>query len=303
VFGGGQWILFGSVVEHTDYGSLRRGWTFDVATNTWTMIPPPPLGHRDLRSGVYAPSTNEFIVWGGETRDETHERQDYANGAAFNLATRTWRTIPDAPFEGSGAHMLWTGGKVLVLFPSTSKDMDGLRAQAHAATFDPVTDAWVALPTPTFAARVGGHAHSIGLSDAFGAIYRGDRSFEDGDYPDLNDGGYWDSLASRWVNIPAAPFASFERDRRDSMASWSGNGKLFVWGGFSYNTSEESISTKHNDGAVFDPLTGSWAYIPDAPMSPRSLAVAVWTGCDAIVYGGSQPTSPYYANSGMLYRP
>jgi hypothetical protein len=67
---------------------------------------------------------------------------------------------------------------------------------------------------------------------------------------------------------------------------WAG-GQLFFWGGDTgYG------GTHHADGAAYDPAADSWRRLSPAPLSERSSARAVWTGCEVIVWGG-------YANRGL----
>jgi hypothetical protein len=58
---------------------------------------------------------------------------------------------------------------------------------------------------------------------------------------------------------------------------------VLVWGG-------RNIST--DSGNVYDPATGEWEHLPAAPGPPRSGAAAVWTGEEAIIWGGSTTDAP-----------
>lgn len=71
-----------------------------------------------------------------------------------------------------------------------------------------------------------------------------------------------------------APFA-----RRDQAAVVAlGDGRVLVWGG---------RSTTADSGAVYDPATGDRQDLPPAPGPSRFAAAAVWTGQEAIIWGGS----------------
>jgi len=79
----------------------------------------------------------EMLVWGGWS-DET-ATESYADGAAYNPATRTWREIATSPLTGRGYHTAaWTGDRLLIVGgqsdPGTVVD-DG-------ASYDPTTDTW-----------------------------------------------------------------------------------------------------------------------------------------------------------------
>jgi hypothetical protein len=73
------------------------------------------------------------------------------------------------------------------------------------------------------------------------------------------------------------------RSLRYSLASWTAGSKLYAWGGF---TIEDGIGlVAREDGAVFDTASNTWAALPaGGPPSSRS-PIAIFTGCDAIVFG------------------
>jgi hypothetical protein len=47
-----------------------------------------------------------------------------------------------------------------------------------------------------------------------------------------------------------------------------------------------------DDGAAFDPVTGSWRVLPASPIDGRTYAATVWTGTEMIVWGGSRAGQP-----------
>jgi hypothetical protein len=57
-----------------------------------------------------------------------------------------------------------------------------------------------------------------------------------------------------------------------------GDGRVLIWGG--RNTSTES-------GHIYDPANDTWEHLPAAPGPPRSGAAAVWTGQEALIWGGA----------------
>lgn len=69
--------------------------------------------------------------------------------------------------------------------------------------------------------------------------------------------------AGRWAGLPAAPL---QRRIAQSMV-WTGRG-LFVWGGFSQD------ARALQDGAVFDPVAGTWRELPPTSM-PTTTQPAV----------------------------
>ena len=92
----------------------------------------------------------ELIAWGGVARTGTV--RPVSDGAAYNPATRTWRTIAPAPrgvlgVVGNGA--AWTG-KAAVFWAGNSPD-----GPATGAVYDPATDSWRRLPPGPLGPREG----------------------------------------------------------------------------------------------------------------------------------------------------
>ena len=53
----------------------------------------------------------EVVIWGGTVGTN----QSFADGAAYNPATDTWRPLPDAPLRGRvGTAQVWTGRELVV---------------------------------------------------------------------------------------------------------------------------------------------------------------------------------------------
>ena len=85
----------------------------------------------------------------------------------------------------------------------------------------------------------------------------------------------------RWSTIPAAPLTP----RVDAALAWTGQ-ELIVWGG-EFQPKGVIHPVVEGDGAAFNPISGRWRRLPPAPLSGRAGAVAVWTGSELIVLGGS----------------
>jgi hypothetical protein len=107
----------------------------------WTSLPPVPGDGRD--SGVAVWTGEEIIVVGGTSTAGCLppvlcdiSLDPLASGAAYNLATETWREIPDAPAAFVTGTALWTGSEALV-FPAASST-----AATPMFAYDPRTDQW-----------------------------------------------------------------------------------------------------------------------------------------------------------------
>jgi hypothetical protein len=82
------------------------------------------------------------------------------DGAAFNPATRTWRTLPAPPDPPLGAvtaaGSAWTGDTA-VFWAGNSPD-----GPAHGAVYDPATDSWRKLPDGP-----------LGIRDSYSSVWTG----------------------------------------------------------------------------------------------------------------------------------
>lgn len=98
---------------------------------------------------------------------------------------------------------------------------------------------------------------------------------------DLPVGGLAVDLApNSAVQMPDAPIEG----RSGAAAVWTGS-EMLVWGGAGLDGSAEQPMS---DGAAFDPASGSWRLLPEAPIEGRAYSATVWTGTEMIVWGGSQ---------------
>jgi hypothetical protein len=101
-----------------------------AAGGVWTMLPPSPLGGRDLHGMVW--TGNEVLVMVG-----FKGQGSWKDSAAYNPATKTWRSLPEAPQSGWGhAQGVWTGREAIIWGAG-----DGASDPVSIA-YDPATDRW-----------------------------------------------------------------------------------------------------------------------------------------------------------------
>jgi hypothetical protein len=81
-----------------------------------------------------------MIVWGGDPFG-----LKYADGAAYNPTTDTWRRLPDAPLGPGTPVAVWTGEEVVIIGAYHVGDAptnDGRFDNTAAAAYNPATDEW-----------------------------------------------------------------------------------------------------------------------------------------------------------------
>jgi len=135
--------------------ALIAGWAVNAprghAANrspSWRALPSAPIPGRLDASTVW--TGREMIVWGGVNRPTRGSPAPRSDGAAYNPATRTWRTIARAPsgiLGGGGPAAAWTGRR-MVVYVGNSPD-----GPAGSSVYDPRTNTWRRMPKGPLGAR------------------------------------------------------------------------------------------------------------------------------------------------------
>jgi hypothetical protein len=224
-----------------------------------------------------------MIGWGGGCCGDA-----WADGAAYDPATNSWRTLASSPLAGrqtpTGA---WTG-RELVVFGGADVDGKPLRG---AAAYDPAADSWrriAALPAPRLGSTAVWDGSEV-LAVGGVAAPRGGRS------PALAPVGFaYKPSTNRWRRLPP-----MDSGRDDSAAVWSGK-LLLVWGGQTARPGLRPVSCAEVPtpcvtaarGLAYEARTNTWSELPRAPLGGRLAPTAVWTGSAMIVWGGERPRTP-----------
>lgn len=270
--------------------------TYDPASNSWTRLSPPPgpesahgytivwtgkqlLAFSAFHSVRYTPATGswrvlrrsipggiavwtgrEAIGWGGGCCGDAQ-----SNGAAYNPATDTYRTLPRSPLAPSQRPLgAWTGRELLLFVSGYSPDGKPYPARfARAAAYNPNTNAWRRIaPVPAAGSSVRGAAVWDGrelLVVAAGKNARSTHAYDPGK-------NRWRRLAP----LPAPRVGALQ-------PVWNGR-LLFVFGG------QNAGATRYlRDGLAYDPRGNRWSSIPAAPIRAAANPSAVWTGKSLIL--------------------
>jgi hypothetical protein len=116
------------------------GAAYDVDTNTWRSLPASPLAGRF--GAVAAWTGSEMLIVGGDSGHVSEQGADLRrDGAAYNPATNTWRTIADAP--GCPRIGAWSGNRLVVAGQCASSEDPFV-----VASYDPASDTWSTIDTP-----------------------------------------------------------------------------------------------------------------------------------------------------------
>ena len=199
----------------------------DLAGGKWSPLAPPSGGAE--KSWYLAAWTGKYVIaWGSGSPCCTTPAGRPANGsseqgAAFNPASNTWRSIPPAPVDFTVESTAWTGRQVLVWGSATGRVAGTTRNVLWG--FDPATWRWKRLAPPPIGPR----------SDAR-VLWGGTRLIVVGGQGpsalELLNGAAYNPANDRWSLLPAMPhFVSGPGSKEEPVGltpAWA-NGALYVW--------------------------------------------------------------------------
>jgi len=159
--------------------ALPDGALYDPSRDTWRRMAASPLAGRVAPSSVW--TGEELVVWGGNPGAPAVFAV-FADGAAYNPTTDTWRRIAPSPVAGrAGAVTVWNGTEVVlwgglgladpaVPLPGLEPRLEGgIVPLGDGAAFNPAANAWRRLERSSLLAR----AYALGAWDGEGLIVWG----------------------------------------------------------------------------------------------------------------------------------
>ncbi|MDP8957456.1 MAG: hypothetical protein M3N24_10970 [Actinomycetota bacterium] len=253
---------------------MADGLSYHPTTQKWAPIPQAPLAPRADQMAVWTGS--EMLIWAG---GNPHLFElAYGDGAAYNAATRRWRSLPKSPLSPRVySAAVWTGRQMIVWGggvtgeaaeqPITQVVPPGTLFDDGAA-YDPATNQWTLLPKPPIKGRSGHVAVWTGREMVvWGGGGIGETNIA------YNDGAAYNPATREWRVIPEAPLAPGFGP--GYTAVWTGK-QMLVWGG------------EKGEGAAYDPASDAWKKLPDPPFGPLVLPASVWTGRVMLVWGAKE---------------
>jgi hypothetical protein len=160
------------VLADTDEYGERPDHLYDPTTGRWEEVPDDPLPRVYDRWAV--DGGDRLLVFGSPTSTEAETKL----GAAYDLATGSWRRLPDAPGAG---YQVWRSGDEAWLNPHFGSEGGGV--------LDLRTDTWRPFP---------GAPEDLGEDEALdlaGVIGWGDGAYE------YSSGLVRDTQRDRWLRI------------------------------------------------------------------------------------------------------
>lgn len=263
-----------------------------VWVRTWSglLLAVTPGGvlpvHADVGAGVVLIAGGLGDIWVART-DGSLARVDPRTGRVTVVRLVVppplgWVDIAPAPagvLSGDGA--VWAGTEMVVI---------GGPGSRAAAAYHPGTDSWTQLPP----VPGGGRQRPLLAWTGREVLLWGGNGGGGG--PSASGVAY-DPATNRWRSLSPAP-ASLTVG---IAAVWTGQ-RLLVWGGPSTLPAGQANVA---GAATYDPETDTWQELPAPPVA-LSYAAAVWTGQEAIFWGGvvvNEPTGTYRGTDGASYDP
>ncbi|HEX5041947.1 MAG TPA: kelch repeat-containing protein [Candidatus Polarisedimenticolaceae bacterium] len=275
VWTGSVMIVWGGISLPIAY--LQTGGIYNPATNSWTatsLVNAPSARYGHTATWL----SGEMIVWGGEAGPFLD------TGARYNPATDSWASMTSTgrPAGRSFHSAVVLGGRVVLW----GGQISGTAMATTGALYAP--DFWTALPTT--GAPVGRMKHSAVVvndpaqGNAHMVIFGGQGFDGNGQLYDPGGGGAYRQVQNDWRPMAAAGAPS----ARHSSAAVNVGTAMVVWGGAAGNTAQ-------GDGRRYDPYAEVWSGIsnsgtPGPSPGPRTGHTLVWTGSEAVVWGGAVST-------------
>ncbi|MBL8722272.1 MAG: hypothetical protein JNL79_40195 [Myxococcales bacterium] len=300
VWTGSAMVVWGGYDYYTSTYKADGG-SYDPATDKWKAINGGPLAARSQVQAVWSTTTNEMIIWGGYSSICSSSTYACSDGAAYDPAKDTWRLLPAAPISGRWkATTVWTGTEMIIWGgASGSSQTYPSPVFRDGARFDPKTNVWTKFADP--AIEIDGRVDHVGIwSGKDLLVYGGFGTYISPTYGKKTGSKY--TPGGSWTSMTSPTDSDLTTPTRFASAAWFGLGKLWVWAGGN-GSSSSGIAVA--GGATYDPATDKWASmdVTDAPTA-RSRPSVIWTGKEAIIWGGSNYASgSTYYSDGKVYRP
>jgi hypothetical protein len=266
-------------------GSQRAGTAAALAASRWEPVPPGPLASRVDETAVW--TGRQLLVWGGVQLSVgigtsfPPPPQALGDGAAYDLATGTWKTLPQSPLSRrGGAAGVWTGTEAIFWGGYTPQTADGL--DSTGAAYDPGTGHWRLLPPSPLSPRQGARAFWTGSEML---VFGGDQANDER----VDDGALYRPSTNSWSLLPVIP-SDPGAPLVGTTAVWTGR-QFLVW--LTYEASSQPSPNSQDIRTVqrsfsWTPGTSSWRRLPAPPSDVLTYgARAVWTGHRVLLVDGS----------------
>lgn len=248
---------------------INTGGRYNPTSDFWQALSTngAPPGRRNLTS-VW--TGTEMIVWGGRI---TGSNVNTNTGGRYNPATDQWAstsTGSNVPSPRVGPSSVWTGTEMIVWCGS----VEGVPLPS-GGRYNPVTDTWT--PVSTLNAPQACPPLAWTGTEMIVPSFPG------------SSGGAYNPYTDTWY-----PISTIGAPTDIDKVVWAGS-ELLTFGGVD--------GQGRMMGAAYNLTTDSWRTIsPNGVMAFRNSPSIVWTGKEAILWGGFDSNFQFY-NDGSGYNP
>lgn len=207
--------------EFSDSGSA-----YTPATNRWRALPASPLAARRETASTW--TGKELVIAGGYAevvRAGVVHEVFFADAAAYNPRTRSWRRLPSLPAPPRrGASAVWDGRDVLVVggaaHHAPSHGVEFYTPLADVFAYRPSTNRWRRL-----ASLPQGRVGQVAVWTGKQLLVWGGQILRRVKLVPTRTGLSYDPVRNRWSSIGASPIAG-----QQPRAVWTGK-SMIVWDG------------------------------------------------------------------------
>ena len=290
VWTGRYMIVWGGTPTQSS-SPTSTGAFYDPFADTWTALntnaaPAARTGHLAFWDG------QDMIIWGGTGRDQFGPVV-LGDGARYRLDGGSWSAISPlkAPSPLPNISGVWTGSE-MVLWGGGGEGGRGVQyPTSNAGTaYRPATDQWRTISV----SPVGRIGHSLVWSGSEMVVWGGGNNTADNRALSAligDSGARFDPITARW-----APLSKMNapNPRVGHQAVWSGK-DMIVWGGMGMTNASPSfqqVAQPLATGARYNLASDEWTSMDtNGAPSPRIGFSMVWSGSEALVFGGQSGIS------------
>ena len=247
-----------------------------IAGSRWTYLPAAPIQGRTHAVGTW--TGTQMLIWGGAT---ARQEKLFADGAAYDPATRDWSTLPSAPIAARiFPASVWTGRSLFIWGGYTSSDAVG--PADDGALYTPADHSWVTVAR----APVTGYQQVVALRSSELVILLS--TPRGGDANVVNVQSYAPSTNS-WSRLPDLNLPAGHSVVQVSAIAV--DDQIYLWSLWSHVTVVSPNETRGSsgiDGFTFDVPSHQWTANTLAGPSVDSVSGPLWTG-NQILLPASQP--------------
>lgn len=199
---------------------VRPDLEYEPASGAWSELPADPLIESFDRTMLW--TDTGLVLLGIENVPQPGSAEPgLYRAAVLDLATRSWRRLPDSEITGYDPSWFWVGDRVVnpTLGSSDGGGNSWGRSYPHGGILDPVQGTWSPLP----------NAPAPGAN--FPPIAVGGEN-----YVSSFSGWALEVTTGTWLELPPPPEAGHE----GQALTWAGD-RFFVWGGVRWDGMEPTI--------------------------------------------------------------